>query len=163
MAWFRLEGRGAIHHKVLAAGNEAYGAWCRAGQWCSTKDASACLSDDIARSIGSTRTWTRLVDVGAAERIPDGYRLSIDGLAHLMPPEWWDKRHVEFVRTRDLCACRYCGSKNAPTIDHVVPRCQGGKDGADNLVVACWSCNLSKSGRTPEQAGMTLLPVGGRS
>ena len=35
LMWFRLAGEGAFHAKVIEAGDEAYGAWVRAGQWCS--------------------------------------------------------------------------------------------------------------------------------
>jgi hypothetical protein len=45
--------------------------------------------------------------------------------------------------------------------DHVIPRCQGGDDSTDNLVVACRPCNSRKNGRTPQQAGMVLRPIGG--
>ena len=56
---------------------------------------------------------------------------------------------------RDDYKCRYCG-RCAEHVDHVIPRCQGGPDDLDNLVAACASCNLSKGGRTPEEAGMVL-------
>jgi len=30
---------------------------------------------------------------------------------------------------------------NSPTIEHLIPRSQGGTDVAENLVMACWRCN----------------------
>lgn len=57
---------------------------------------------------------------------------------------------------RDGFQCGYCGSRNQLTIDHVVPRSQGGRDTWDNLVTACQPCNTSKGNRTPEQAGMEM-------
>jgi 5-methylcytosine-specific restriction endonuclease McrA len=42
------------------------------------------------------------------------------------------------------------------TLDHVLPRVQGGLSTWDNLVVACVACNKAKAGMTPAQAGMTL-------
>lgn len=61
---------------------------------------------------------------------------------------------------RDRTTCQYCGrtpgSENL-TIDHVVPRSRGGVSSWENCVLACLECNLRKSARTPEQAGMRLL------
>lgn len=61
---------------------------------------------------------------------------------------------------RDAHRCQYCGRRQANeqlTIDHVVPRSQGGATGWSNCVLACMPCNRKKSCRTPEQAGMKLL------
>jgi len=61
---------------------------------------------------------------------------------------------------RDRNQCQYCG-KHFPTadlsIDHVLPRAQGGGDTWENLVCACIWCNAKKGGKTPEQAGMKLV------
>lgn len=67
----------------------------------------------------------------------------------------WSQHAYEEVWGRDDSTCRYCGAAGE-SVDHVVPRCQGGGDDAGNLVVACRSCNSRKGGRTPEQAGMVL-------
>ena len=66
---------------------------------------------------------------------------------------WTYLRHAAFER--DNYTCRYCGAP-ATHVDHVIPRCQNGSDELANLVAACAYCNLSKGGRTPEQAGMKL-------
>lgn len=42
------------------------------------------------------------------------------------------------------------------TIDHVIPRSQGGTSTWDNCVLACIGCNKRKADRTPHQAGMRL-------
>src|SRR5258708_7482339 len=34
MSWFRVDDKSAFHAKVLAAGNGAWGAFCRMGAWC---------------------------------------------------------------------------------------------------------------------------------
>ena len=60
------------------------------------------------------------------------------------------------ILERDNHTCRYCGS-SATHVDHIIPKCQKGTDADDNLVAACASCNLKKGGRTPEQAGISLL------
>lgn len=73
-------------------------------------------------------------------------------------------RKVAFSRKtlyrRDNNTCQYCGHKfqtQELSIDHVIPRCQGGKSTFDNCVIACTGCNGKKAGRTPEQAGMKLI------
>ena len=71
------------------------------------------------------------------------------------PQTGWSRAR-QLVLERDDYTCQYC-ERPAEHVDHIIPRCQGGGDGMDNLVAACASCNLSKGGRTPEQAGMTLL------
>jgi 5-methylcytosine-specific restriction endonuclease McrA len=40
--------------------------------------------------------------------------------------------------------CVYCGSNSNLTLDHVRPRCRGGRNDASNLVAACRECNRSK-------------------
>ena len=62
------------------------------------------------------------------------------------------------VFMRDRYTCQYCGRETRElTLDHVVPRSQGGGHSWDNVVSACRTCNRKKGGRTPEQAGMKLL------
>ncbi len=63
---------------------------------------------------------------------------------------------------RDGYLCMYCGQAHNETDltrDHVIPRALGGKDQWNNVVAACRRCNMLKGGRTPEQAGLTLLAV----
>ncbi len=61
------------------------------------------------------------------------------------------------VLDRDQDTCRYCG-KLATHVDHIYPKSRGGKDDMDNLVAACADCNMGKGARTPQEAGMELLP-----
>lgn len=58
-----------------------------------------------------------------------------------------NKKHV---RSLGL-PCRYCGTPNARSVDHVRPRSQGGTHRLSNLVPACMPCNLAKNDRTPGQ------------
>lgn len=74
------------------------------------------------------------------------------------------RRNVPWCRKnlwkRDGYRCQYCGKKPRPdeiTVDHVVPRKQGGISCFENCVLACLQCNLKKGNKTPEQAGMTLI------
>lgn len=53
-----------------------------------------------------------------------------------------------YVLERDHSACQYCCDE-ANTVDHIVPRAQGGLDQESNLVAACARCNSSKGALTP--------------
>ncbi|KPV50271.1 HNH endonuclease, partial [Kouleothrix aurantiaca] len=60
------------------------------------------------------------------------------------------------VITRDRESCQYCGAQPGRahlTLDHVVPRAQGGTTCWENVVAACAACNHRKANRTPAQAG----------
>jgi 5-methylcytosine-specific restriction endonuclease McrA len=60
---------------------------------------------------------------------------------------------------RDHSTCQYCGRQPGSeelTIDHVVPRAQGGVSSWENCVLACVACNKRKADKTPEQARMRL-------
>ena len=64
------------------------------------------------------------------------------------------------VVARDRETCQYCGAQPGRaqlTLDHVVPRSQGGRSEWENVVSACYACNHRKGGRTPAQAGMALI------
>lgn len=63
------------------------------------------------------------------------------------------------VLARDRETCQYCGvqpGRSTLTVDHVLPKSQGGLTLWDNVVTACRECNHRKGGRTPEQANMLL-------
>ena len=60
---------------------------------------------------------------------------------------------------RDGFCCQYCGEfppLDEITIDHVLPKSQGGQSSFENCVLACIACNKKKANKTPEQAGMRL-------
>jgi 5-methylcytosine-specific restriction endonuclease McrA len=74
------------------------------------------------------------------------------------------KQTVKFNRrnifARDHNQCQYCGKKfptSELSLDHVVPRSQGGGGTWENIVCACVACNVRKGGRTPKQAHMGLI------
>lgn len=61
------------------------------------------------------------------------------------------------IFARDHYTCQYCSRRNVPlTIDHVVPKEQGGGIDWANLVCCCTKCNNKKGNRTPAQADMVL-------
>lgn len=67
----------------------------------------------------------------------------------------WQELRLDIL-DRDNYICQYCCAM-ASHVDHIIPRCQGGTNDPNNLVAACAHCNMSKGGRTPEQAGMELV------
>ncbi len=74
------------------------------------------------------------------------------------------KQTVKFNRrnifARDANQCQYCGRKfvtSELSLDHVVPRSQGGQTTWENIVCACVDCNVRKGGRTPKQSHMALI------
>jgi hypothetical protein len=53
------------------------------------------------------------------------------------------------VFKRDRFTCQYCGKRPPDVVlevDHVVPKCDGGKDIEANLTTACMGCNRGKAG-----------------
>lgn len=65
--------------------------------------------------------------------------------------ESWKLVRSRIFKRDDYC-CRYCGARGVKLeCDHVVPICQGGDHSDENLVAACFTCNRSKAGKTPEQ------------
>jgi hypothetical protein len=97
--------------------------------------------------------------VGAETKVP---LPSVIQLGHLIPRH---RRRARFCRKnvlvgRDRGICQYCFKKIVTeelTMDHVVPRVQGGQTTWENVVACCIPCNQKKAGRTPEQAHMKLL------
>lgn len=73
------------------------------------------------------------------------------------------------VLRRDGYRCIYCGIQAGESrggrnlnrvdfsVDHLIPRSRGGKNGWGNTACACYTCNQRKGNRTPHEAGMTLL------
>jgi 5-methylcytosine-specific restriction endonuclease McrA len=64
------------------------------------------------------------------------------------------------ILLRDRHRCQYCGQRFSPgvlTLDHILPRCRGGRDTFENLVACCTGCNRKKGDKLLEESGMTLL------
>lgn len=75
MSWFKLDDQGHDHPKVLKAGNEAFGAWCRAGQWSSKHLTEGIIPREVALTIAPVRVWDRLLAVGLLDQHPDGWAM----------------------------------------------------------------------------------------
>jgi 5-methylcytosine-specific restriction endonuclease McrA len=90
--------------------------------------------------------------------------LQVPRVIRLLDYDKLPKQTVKFNRrnifARDHNQCQYCGKKFPTTelsLDHVVPRSQGGQSTWDNIVCACVSCNVRKGGRTPKEAHLSLI------
>lgn len=125
------------------------------GQYLSYDFSSWAEVSELARQIEpDSYDWVRTVRLPIA--VPKIIRLY--GYDRL--PDQRVKLNRRNLFARDRNQCQYCG-KHFPTselsIDHVLPRAQGGGDSWTNLVCACVKCNARKGGRTPEQARMMLI------
>ncbi len=65
-----------------------------------------------------------------------------------------NRRNI-YARDRNRCGERFPTPEL--TLDHIVPRSQGGGASWTNLVCCCVNCNVRKGGRTPKQAHMRLV------
>lgn len=64
------------------------------------------------------------------------------------------------VFRRDQFTCQYCSralNQDLLTIDHILPKSRGGLTSWKNTISSCVPCNLAKSNKTPEEAGMQLI------
>ena len=64
------------------------------------------------------------------------------------------------IYARDRNHCQYCGKRYATSelsLDHIIPRAQGGISTWENVVCSCVKCNVRKGGRQPAEAGLRLI------
>lgn len=111
--------------------------------WMSWACRSPREGDHVLRSARLTVRAPEVVALRSFDRLPS-------------PKVAFSRRNVA---KRDHATCQYCGAQpglDALTIDHVLPRAQGGVSTWENCVTACSGCNARKADRTPEQAGMAL-------
>lgn len=124
-------------------------------------------------------SWCEVSQLLALEKQPKedyiqavNFELQVPRLVRLIRYDRVPRSSVRFNRksvfARDDYQCQYCGQSRPPSLlslDHVVPRSQGGKTSWANIVCSCMPCNSRKGGRTPKEAGMRLLstPVAPRS
>lgn len=92
------------------------------------------------------------------------FQIAVPKIVRLLGYDKLPKARVKLNRrnlfARDHNRCQYCGRRFPPSelsIDHVVPRSQGGGTSWENVVCACTKCNVRKGGRTPQQARMRLI------
>jgi 5-methylcytosine-specific restriction endonuclease McrA len=119
----------------------------------------------------SFESWRELSELQATLDDPDhdwikgvGFLLQAPRVIRLVECDRGPRQGLRFNRrnvfARDSNLCQYCG-RHFPTselsLDHVVPRSQGGLTSWTNIVCACVSCNVRKGGRTPQEARMKLI------
>lgn len=125
---------------------------------------SARIVDPVDYQLYDWSDWTALVPDQDEPFIQSvRKRIRIPEVIALTKFERLPTQTVTFSRRnvfkRDKYACQYCGKQPGSeelTIDHVVPRAQGGQSSWTNCVLACFDCNSRKADRTPEEAGMRL-------
>lgn len=60
----------------------------------------------------------------------------------------WSSTVREWLKEKEVPnCCIYCGEVKELTVEHILPRCCGGEDIPDNVVMVCKSCNSSKGGK----------------
>jgi 5-methylcytosine-specific restriction endonuclease McrA len=115
--------------------------------------------------------WCELSELKALEKQPgEDYiktptrELQVPRIVRLVMYDRIPKSTVRFNRktlfARDGYRCQYCAQTRPMSqlsLDHVIPRSQGGRTTWENVVCSCTTCNSRKGGRTPVQAGMKLL------
>jgi 5-methylcytosine-specific restriction endonuclease McrA len=156
------------------------------GSWHDHKTATACRSDYCAMYLereGPLPKGAYLICEFAKDQPSrDQQLVPMEHLRWLRDQDLTKNRRLcEQVQLRDRDLCRYCGGAagvpgqpvnwsdrrgaRGATYDHVDPFCADGFRGygntPENVVVACRQCNGRKRDRTPEQAGMVLLPAPG--
>ncbi len=114
----------------------------------------AAARDHFAHASDHHYDWVRTVHFDIP--VPKIIRL----LGYDRLPDQGVKLNRRNIFARDKNICQYCG-KHFPTselsLDHVLPRSQGGGTSWENLVCCCTRCNAKKGGRTPTQAHMPLI------
>jgi len=125
---------------------------------------SARIVDPVDYQLYQWEDWARLVpdqDEPFVQAVRQ--RLRVPEVISLTDFDRLPTAAVTFSRRnvfkRDRFTCQYCSTQPGSdelTIDHVVPRAQGGESTWTNCVLACLDCNSRKADRTPEQAKMKL-------
>lgn len=92
--------------------------------------------------------WGGVLTFGAIA-LAVAHVVSTIGNAGLHGLAWDDLRRA--VLRRDSYTCSYCGHRGTALtleVDHVLPVSRGGSNAPENLVAACWECNVEKGSRT---------------
>ena len=109
-------------------------------------------------------TWSELSTAGFDSVGLVGGLVRIPRVVLLVSFDRVPQRRVRFSRhnifVRDANTCQYCGRRfprSEWNLDHVVPRCRGGRTTWENVVCSCIDCNRRKGGGDPSAAGLRLI------
>lgn len=137
----------------------------------SVKRAFVLMYSGVAKAVGTDyetfdfESWSQISAMRADEDVIRTVNAVIltPRVIVLVRYEGYIRKEAKFNRInifrRDGGICQYCTrkfSRSELTIDHVIPRSQGGRSVWDNVVCCCVDCNRKKGGRTPDQARMRL-------
>lgn len=143
--------------EVIHVGDGSYSAY-NFDTWAELSEARSHFGRDRRGLRVEDYDWVRTVRMQIA--VPKVIRL----LGYDRLPKQEVKLNRRNIFARDRNRCQFCGHRfptSELSLDHVVPRSQGGASTWENLVCCCVRCNARKGGRTPDQAHMSLtrLPV----
>lgn len=140
---------------------------------CSLQRAISLLFSEKAKIIDSfdqfaTYTWedwAKLRPKDGEDALRSTYeKFRIPEVILLMDYDKLPNRRVKFSRRmiykRDNFVCQYCGKSltgNESSIDHIIPRSQGGLTTWTNCVASCLKCNMKKDNKNLKESHMKLL------
>jgi hypothetical protein len=75
VTWSKLDDGLWSHPKVVAAGNEAAGVYCRSLSYCGCHETDGHVPQEVAKFIGRQRAFERLIEVKLMERNGTGYQI----------------------------------------------------------------------------------------
>lgn len=180
MTWIKLEDNAVNHPKIAGLSDCAFRLWIASLCYASEFLTDGALPVHFLEKTARKKHRDELLKCGLWEQDAAGNVTIHDYLIHQSSREYvlgerdMKRRRSAFhrddqlknqIRSRDGDLCRYCGKEvswtdrrgnSGGTYDHVIPR---GPETLENMVVACRFCNNSKGQRTPEEAGMKLLPI----
>lgn len=184
MSWAKLDDNFDENPKQLQMGDAAFRVWVCSFTYCArqrpiTGFLTEAQAQGLVRKLGKSRKVVdELVRLRGWERVSGGYAIHdyaeyVERGSSDRVGKWRESKKMagitesqltalrETVFARDHYTCRYCGNRpdrRQLVADHIIPTPHGPST-PGNLVTACRSCNRRKGSRTPDEAGMPLLPV----
>lgn len=167
MTWFKVDDKSAFHSKVIAAGNEAWGALCRAGAWSSGEFTDGFIPDRIALMIATKRSWNRLETcggpgkIGLVERVSDGWQIHDFTFWNLPAEVAKAEQAFRHDRARKAAEARWNAHHDAPPKESIK---QAGSNATDDAKSNATSIANSKAqahaSRAPDPVPSRPVPSG---
>lgn len=124
--------------------NYDFESWLEVSEFTSAEEDHRSENDDWIRSVNFAILVPRVIRLNCYDKVP---KLTLR----------FNRRNLF---ARDKNTCQYCSRQLALrhlSLDHVIPRCHGGKTSWENVVCCCLKCNGRKGDQFPEDAGMKLI------